>query len=255
MLWWTAFSRSWTPWLPVNGYLLRHPRGLVLFDTGESIASQRADYYPGGIVGWAFRRQAQFTVDASQTLSAQLARMDIGADALERVVVSHLHQDHAGNLPEVGAVPIMVDETELAVLRGEKAAMHGMLAERVVGADTSFVPVHASALHDSWFAPFEEGFDVYGDGTLTLLPTPGHTPGSMSMVARLPGVAPLLFVGDVTYDVEVMRRGGVPGTGETALQRQTTERINALCAAHPDLVVLPAHDPSASRRLAEAGVR
>jgi N-acyl homoserine lactone hydrolase len=90
---------------------------------------------------------------------------------------------------------------------------------------------------------------VFGDGSLVALPTPGHTPGSVSLLVRRSGHPPLLLVGDLTYDIDHMERGEVPGSGNQPEMRRSTQLIAQLKQRMPDLVVLAAHDPSASRRL------
>jgi len=59
-------------------------------------------------------------------------------------------------------------------------------------------------------------------------------------------------VGDVTYDVDLLSAGEVPGVGGRGQNRQTVARVNALRLRHPGLVVLAAHDPAAATLLAEA---
>jgi len=66
---------------------------------------------------------------------------------------------------------------------------------------------------DPGLALFRSCHDLFGDGSLVLLPTPGHTPGSMSLLVRRPGRPPLLMVGDVTYDAHLLEVGHVPGVG------------------------------------------
>jgi glyoxylase-like metal-dependent hydrolase (beta-lactamase superfamily II) len=94
--------------------------------------------------------------------------------------------------------------------------------------------------------------DLIGDGSLVLLPTPGHTPCSMSLLVRQAGHRPLLMVGDLTYDVHVLEEGHVPGVGSRRRLRQATSMVNKLRTRMPDLVILPAHDPGAADRLAHA---
>lgn len=88
-------------------------------------------------------------------------------------------------------------------------------------------------------------FDLFGDGTLTLIPTPGHSPGSMSLLITAPDAPPLLLVGDVTYDPALLWRGVVPDVGDRALQLKTASHLARLRESHPDLIVLAAHDPHA----------
>jgi len=107
-------------------------------------------------------------------------------------------------------------------------------------------------LGDRTLQPFTHGHDLFGDGTLVLVPTPGHTPGSLSLLVRRPGQAPLLMVGDLTYDADLLAAGKLPGVGHKRLMRDSVVKVNALRAQMPDLAVLAAHDPAAPARLVAA---
>jgi N-acyl homoserine lactone hydrolase len=102
---------------------------------------------------------------------------------------------------------------------------------------------------DPALAPFRESLDVVGDGSLVLLPTPGHTAGSLSLLIRRRTRPPLLLVGDLTYGSELLERRQLPGVGDRKRLAETTGKVLALKERMPDLVILPAHDPTASRRL------
>jgi len=91
-----------------------------------------------------------------------------------------------------------------------------------------------------------------GDGSLVLLPTPGHTPGSMSLLVRRAGRPPLLLVGDLTYGADILQRGQLPGVGRRRQLSQSTRQVLALEDQQPGLVVLPAHDPTAAQRLLDS---
>ncbi len=91
-----------------------------------------------------------------------------------------------------------------------------------------------------------------GDGSMILLPTPGHTPGSMSLVVRSIGPSPLLFVGDLTYELEPMHNDQVTGIGEAEQLKASFAKVRELEKALPDLNVIPSHDPSATEKLAKA---
>ncbi len=247
MLWWTFTSRTWTPWLPVWVFVIEHPRGTVLFDTGQDPASvAHPGYYPGGFLGAVYRRQAQFQFEAGESLPSALAAGGVDLSTIGTVVVSHLHQDHAGNLALVPGARVLVSASECALLDEKTPEMHGVLASHLAGVELE--PVTFTALADDSLLPFEEGHDIHGDGTLTLLPTPGHSAGSMSLLVRRADAPPVLLVGDVTYDPALLAQGIVPGTGAEAVQKQTAARITALRERMPDLVILAAHDPAVAER-------
>ena len=88
-----------------------------------------------------------------------------------------------------------------------------------------------------------------GDGSLLLLATPGHTQGSISLLIRRGTRPPLLLVGDLTYGAGLLERRQAPGVGNRRRLADTTGKVLALKQQTPDLVILPAHDPTAAARL------
>jgi len=70
---------------------------------------------------------------------------------------------------------------------------------------------------------FPGTIDLFSDGSLVALPTPGHTPGSISLLARGGAAAsPLLMVGDLTYSTRLMEEGKYPGVGQPGPLKQTS---------------------------------
>ncbi|HEY1529754.1 MAG TPA: N-acyl homoserine lactonase family protein [Galbitalea sp.] len=252
---WLLTSRTWTEPLPINVYVIEHRRGLVLFDTGQDRASVTdPGYFPGGLLGRIYGRLARFEIGEADTLPRQLAAAGFDVADVRTVLLSHLHQDHIGGLPDLGHARILVAADELADLERPGAELRGLLRRHIELPGLKLVPVeyaplHDTALGDTELAPFTSGLDLFDDGSLIILPTPGHTPGSFSLLVRRAGFAPLLLVGDLTYDIAKMERGELPGSGNQAQMRESTARIASLRERMPDLVVLAAHDPSAAGRL------
>jgi glyoxylase-like metal-dependent hydrolase (beta-lactamase superfamily II) len=126
-----------------------------------------------------------------------------------------------------------------AVSRAEGGTADPIKAVSVISTGTIEIsPRHSPSRWTSWVA-----------GSLVLLPTPGHTAGSMSLLIRRRQRSPLLLVGDLTYGVELLLRGQVPGVGTRKHLVETTAKVLALKETMPDLVILPAHDPTAAQRL------
>jgi N-acyl homoserine lactone hydrolase len=247
---WLLTSRSWTEPLPINVYVLEHDCGLVLFDTGQDRASVLdPNYFPGGILGAIYSRLARFEIGEGDTLSRQLTAAGYDIADVTTVLVSHLHQDHIGGLGELGHADILVSEVELADASRRGAELRGLLRRHIALPGLRWKPIAFAPLIGTELAPFTAGLDVFDDGSLLVLPTPGHTPGSISLLVRRPGHAPLLLVGDLTYDVERMLRGDVPGSGNQPEMHRTSDMVARLRERMPDLVILAAHDPGAARRL------
>jgi len=246
LLWWANTSRRWTEPLPINVYVIEHQRGLVLFDTGQD---GRADV-PGGLAGHLYRRATRFDVPRDVTLTSRLRELGHDVADVHTVMISHLHQDHIGGLRELPrSARILVSATELAEADRRLAVFAGLVREQIHVPGVTFTPITPSRVDDPAIAPFTHAHDVMGDGSLLLVPTPGHTPGSMSLLLRGDGLPPMLFVGDLTYDTRLLAAGRIPGAGDAAELREATHRVNELAARNPDLLILAAHDPAAAADL------
>ncbi|MGH8938033.1 MAG: N-acyl homoserine lactonase family protein, partial [Actinomycetes bacterium] len=243
----------WTEPRPINAYIIEHREGLVLFDTGQDRASVTdPHYFPGGLNGLVYSRLAKFEIGSDQTLTAGLSKLGHSPDDVHTAVVSHLHQDHIGGLPELGTTRIVVNEAEWDSLHQPLPEARGLLPNHIKLPGLRWDRVQMEGIADPGLAPFTRGHDLFADGSLVLLPTPGHTPGSLSLLVRRPGHRPLLMVGDLTYDDALLADGALPGVGHKGQMREATRMVNALRATLPGLVVLPAHDPQAAQRLETA---
>lgn len=254
LLWWLNTSRSWTAPRPINVYVIEHEQGLVLFDTGQDRRSVTdPDYFPGGLVGYNYRRLARFAIPEDATLTEQLTDRGYDIADVRVAILSHLHQDHIGGLRELPtSAQVLASSAELAAVNNRFAVLGGILREHIQLPGITWVSVTPQPVHDDSIAPFSSAHDVMGDGSLLLLPTPGHTPGSLSLLLRSDGIPNMLLVGDLTYDADLLAADRVPGVGERAALHLTTERVNQLAARYPGMPILAAHDPDAARRLKSA---
>jgi N-acyl homoserine lactone hydrolase len=253
LYWWLFTSRQWTPPRPVNVYVIEHASGLVLFDTGQDRASVTDEsYFPGGLAGHVYDRLARFDIGEDDTLTAQLATLGYTPADVDTAIVSHLHQDHIGGLAELAGSELLVSAAEWAELAKPAPELRGFLRSHIQLPGLKWHPVSLEPTSDPALAPFTEALDVMGDGSLVLLPTPGHTAGSMSLLVRRAGRPPLLLAGDLTYGADILQRGQLPGVGSRRRLAESSHKVLALAQQQPGLVVLPAHDPTAAQRLLDS---
>lgn len=250
---WLATSRRWTALLPINVFVIEHRDGVVLFDTGQDRASVTDPrYFPGWPTGVLYSRVAKFHISPEETLEHCLRVLGYGLSDVDTAVLSHLHQDHIGGLPQLGGSEIVVSQSEWDSLAKPFPEARGLLRSRIDLAGLRWRQIVHEPLGDPSLEPFTTGHDLFGDGSLVLLSTPGHTPGSMSLLVRRTDRPPLLLVGDLTYDADLLSAGLVPGLGNRDQMRSSVTAVNALRDRMSGLVVLAAHDPGAAGALAKA---
>jgi glyoxylase-like metal-dependent hydrolase (beta-lactamase superfamily II) len=253
LYWWLLTSRRWTPPRPINVYVIEHANGLILFDTGQDRASVTdASYFPGGVAGHIYDRLARFDIGENDTLTAQLAALGYVPADVGTAIVSHLHQDHIGGLRELTGSELLVSAAEWAELAKPAPELRGFLDSHIRLPGLKWRQVSPEPADDPSLAPFTESLDVMGDGSLVLLPTPGHTAGSVSLLVRRGARPSLLLAGDLTYGAEILQRGQLPGVGNRRRLAESSRKVLALTGQQPGLVVLPAHDPTAAQRLLDS---
>ncbi|NJM07073.1 MBL fold metallo-hydrolase [Candidatus Gracilibacteria bacterium] len=91
---------TWTPLLPILAWVIEHPEGLIVVDTGELAAASDIDSYMAADPGnrWVYKRNIGLYVSAAEELAAQMRGLGLDPEAVRTVVMTHLHGDHAGGL-------------------------------------------------------------------------------------------------------------------------------------------------------------
>ena len=153
-------------------YLIKHSKGWFLWDTGiaDSVASMPNGLAPADPKAVTWRRP--------KTLAAQLEQLGVKPDDVKTMAVSHTHPDHTGN----------VELFPQATLYVQKAEYDWPGANN----EPRFKPSH----------PVEQlagDKDVFGDGSVTILSTPGHTPGHQSLLVKLPKTGAVILSGDAVH--------------------------------------------------------
>jgi N-acyl homoserine lactone hydrolase len=169
----------WTPGLNVgtpvdvldNCYLIHHAQGYLLWDTG---ITEAAAAKPEGIAG----QNGAPDWKLAKTPTAQLAEINVKPSDIKYVAVSHTHPDHIGNVELFPQAMLLVQKAEY-----EWPTPFG--AGR-------FKPEHP-------VTKLEGDHDVFGDGSVTIISTPGHTPGHQSLVVKLPKTGVVVLSGDAVH--------------------------------------------------------
>ena len=248
-LWWVLTSKSWVE-IPINIYLFEHRNELVLFDAGLDTAIGSDPNYVSSSIGRFFlHRLFRLHIGPDDTLTAKLNGLGYDVADVSKVIVSHLHFDHIGGIKEVPQAELLVSGDEWRQLSDPHPEREFILREHIEVPGAKWKQIEFAPTDDPLFAPFGGCYDVMNDGSMILLPTPGHTPGSMSLLVRTANYPPLLMVGDLTYEVDLLMKDRVPGTGDIGQLRSSFAKVRALKEQLPNLVILPSHDPTAAEVL------
>jgi N-acyl homoserine lactone hydrolase len=240
----TLLDREWTDPLPIYAFAIEHPEGVIVVDTGETARVAEPGYFPR----WQpfFRFAVRERVEPEQEIGPQLERLGIRTSDVRRVVMTHLHTDHAGGLHHFAGNEIVVSRAELRYASGPRGRLRGYPNKRW---PNWFDPTPLD-LPPVAFGPFPASLRLTQAGDVTLVPVPGHTPGQIAVVVQ-DGDHAVFLAGDSSYTQDAMLRGIADGVGaDDDAERRTHERIRAYAAASPT-VYLPAHDPGTAARLAE----
>src|SRR5215207_5218622 len=241
----TLLDREWTEPLPIYAFVIEHPEGVIVVDTGETSRVSEPGYFPR----WQpfFRFAVREEVEPEEEIGPQLERLGIRPRDVRRVVMTHLHTDHAGGLHHFPDNEILVTRTELDFASGLRGRLRGYVANTHWPA--WFRPTLLE-LEPEPLGPFPQSLRLTDAGDVTLVPVPGHTPGQIGVLVD-EGDRSVFLAGDSSYTQELMLRGKVDGVGaDEQAERLTHERIRAF-AAETHTVYLVAHDPETETRLAE----
>lgn len=197
--------------MSVVGYLIVHPRGTLLWDTGT---------IPDELVKPEGTTVARATVN--KTLAGQLAQIGYKPSDITYFALSHYHYDHSANANAYAGSTWLVQAPERAAMFPETAPANPIEAD---------VVAKFSALKTAKTKILDGDYDVFGDGSVMILSTPGHTPGHQSLFVKLAKFGPLVLSGDLYhYPSERTLRDFLPfgGRGDDAKEALSKAKVEAL---------------------------
>ena len=193
-------------------YVIKHGDDYMVWDTG---------YLPGSNPN-----------AATVTLVEQLARMNVKPEQVKFVGISHFHADHTGQLGSFPGATLLIGDREWAALSAASP-----MAGANVGAFKHWLTGGGKV------EPQAADKDVFGDGSVVILRTPGHTPGHQALLVRLKEKGPVILSGDLVHFRENYESNGVPGFNYD--RSQTTSSIERIKQMEKNLkaTFIIQHDP------------
>ncbi len=212
-------------------WLLRHPKGNLLWDLG----------LPTGLVGNGEQNNGVFTLSMDRTLTDQLVEIGLFADDVDMISISHSHFDHSGQADQFQNAKWLVHADEYAAmfpLEIETEDDTTDTAESDEGSPDLYVDF-ASLDHEK----FTGEYDVFGDGSALIIPTPGHTPGHTSLLVKLPEAGPVFLTGDLYHRSESRALKRVPRfNSDEAMTLASMDAFEARAAAEGARIIIQ-HEP------------
>jgi glyoxylase-like metal-dependent hydrolase (beta-lactamase superfamily II) len=216
--------------------LVKHPRGDLLIDTGFG---RDIDAHLGEMP-FLFRAGTSYT--RFQPAADALAAAGYDRTQLHGIILTHAHWDHVSGVADFGDTPVWVTYEERRYIRDA-----GVLT--VVIRNFPGVRYEEYGFGDGPYLGFPRSRDVYGDGSIVIVPAPGHTPGSVIVFLTLPSMKRYALVGDLVWQREgISEREERPWLQRTLADadpagvRANVLRMAAIAARFPEMVIVPAHD-------------
>lgn len=223
---------------PVPSFLIRHERGLVLFDTGldpEAAGEPERVYGPiAEFMGMEFSHE--------QRIDEQLGRYGFETGDVTHVVISHAHLDHTGGMRLFPAATFYMGLADLRYVFWPDPALG------VACRWSDIEPVRGAR-----WRPVTGDLDLFGDGSIVLLSMPGHTPGNYSLLVRLESRT-VILTGDTVHlqaGLELCLPGG--GDHDTAAAVGSIRRLVQEAESRPADVWV-SHDPDDLKRFGGYGL-
>lgn len=221
----------------VGAILVRHPDGNLLFDTGFGRdVAQHVDSMPALM-------RAMTSYEAGRPVAQQLVEGGVPLEEITRVVLTHAHWDHVSGLPDFPGVQIMASQAEAAFIEGDDPAA-------ALVRSFGFLPIGPFHYRDVPYLGFAQSFDVFGDGSVVMVPVPGHTPGSTLTFVHTGDGKHYALLGDlVWYREGITQRAERPllsrwmADHDARAVREQIVHLHRLQKLMPELVMVPAHDP------------
>jgi glyoxylase-like metal-dependent hydrolase (beta-lactamase superfamily II) len=227
--------------------LIEHPRGNLLFDTG---LGRQIDQAFANNSWW--QRQL-FAYENVNPALDQMLEQGLSEQHVSAIILSHLHWDHTGGLPDFPDIPVWVQPQGLdqAQHRGHRPAF---LPELLQNAQWSELVLSKQA-----YMGFEKSLDVYQDGRLILVDLSGHSEGQVGLFVNLDSGRRLFFIGDSSWVLAGIKENKprpsivdfvAPVDWSRTMNDEVIEKIHHLSVNNPSLVIVPAHDEVVAQGIA-----
>lgn len=237
----TSDLSRWTPGLNVGKpwvfsdhcYLIQHAKGWMLWDTGISdlvAASPKGVTSPNGFI----------TAFMPKPLAESLREIGVSPTDVKFLAMSHMHGDHCGNANLFTAATLYMQENEYDAAFGTEPQKFG------------FAVANYGRLSANPVVKLNGDHDIFGDGSVVIKSTPGHTAGHQSLFVRLPKTGPVLLSGDMAHLLDNWEQTRVPSMNVNADQSVKSMQAMRAFLAQTGAQIWINHDKAQNSKIPKA---
>lgn len=222
-----------------SAVLVRHPKATFLYDTGlcNDISLYLANQ------PWLFRNTlGNFAFE--QSLSGHLRALGLEG-GIDFALLSHLHWDHVSGIPDIPGVPLRVNRVEYDAAQLGLLDANAGLVRHLMGKN----PIELFEMNGPAYEGFRSSYDLFGDGSVVLVPLPGHTAGNTGMFINRANGQRLFLLGDAAWVAQNYLRPATMHpfiwskvTSDDATARQTLIDLYHFARRQPEVTMLAMHD-------------
>jgi glyoxylase-like metal-dependent hydrolase (beta-lactamase superfamily II) len=226
-----------------SAVLVRHPQVAFLFDTG--LGNNVDEQFKESMPFWLKPFMAYDKLGSAQVLLADEAKKS----PIRTIILSHLHWDHASGIKDFPGVEVWTTKEEYAWAMGADAPEGPYIQSQYSGNDIKWRFIQFENVP---YENFEQSLDVFRDGSVVLVPLPGHTLGAIGMFVNLRSGKRLFIIGDTTWALEGARLpahkfwiSSLLVDHDKGKTEQAILKVHHLMQEYPDMVIVPTHDNKA----------
>lgn len=231
-------KKKWQ-WLPVPAFLIEHPTaGHTLVDTGFH-PSVGVD--PAKNLGRLAARFLRCRCETADSVPKRLEALGLSTSSIQVVIMTHLHLDHASCISEFPTATFVLGEGEWAAATAPRPLLRGYNTHHFEHA-FDYREVRYRGLTVGSYSSFGRSVDLFGDGSIRLCFTPGHTPGHQSAIART-SQREILMLGDASFVARNYRDLVLPTIAvDDHRYGVSLHEIQLYSRQNPEALIIPSHD-------------
>jgi len=234
------FGDRYTEFLPIWVWVIEHPEGVIIIDTGEISDVKDTDRYlskESAYSRFISKRISKHMTDTKDELNNKLHEINLKTDDIKLVALTHLHLDHTDGIRFFPKADIIVNEYEYKHPYSNLPTTY----------PTWFKP-HLVNYKDNRIDVFNKAYPITASGDLFYIPTPGHTYGHSSIVFKTDHFD-IIFAGDASFNQEQLIQNELVGANADFTKSKETYNNLALYGKKYKTIYLPSHDANAASRL------